>query len=84
LNQEDSDFELRLTELCTKLNAGIAFDAVGGETAGIVAKCIVPKGLIITYGNLSKKKISVDGSTLRGTKKQWKGFSMWDWHAAKK
>jgi NADPH:quinone reductase-like Zn-dependent oxidoreductase len=80
----DSDFEARLTELCTKLQATLALDAIGGSVSGIIMRSLLPKSEIITYGNMACEPAVCDPSALRNQKKVWKGFSMIRWYKEKK
>ena len=55
LDSSDANFTRDYKELCTRLNATIAFDAVAGDTTGVVLSGLCPGGVVHVYGGLSEQ-----------------------------
>ena len=80
LLENDSRFEEKLKELVHKLNARLAFDAVGGALAGQVFNTMPLDAELVSYGGLSTKYISgVDSMDLIFNDKIISGFNLPEW-----
>ena len=53
LNSGEATFEQELHELCHRLGATIAFDAVGGALSAILARAMPERSRVIVFGGLS-------------------------------
>lgn len=53
LNQTKDNFQQELTDLCQKLNANVAIDAVAGDLPGKLLMAMGNKAVVISYGALS-------------------------------
>ena len=80
LLENDSRFEEKLKELVHKLNARLAFDAVGGALAGQIFSAMPLDAELVSYGGLSTKHISgVDSMDLIFNDKIISGFNLPEW-----
>jgi NADPH:quinone reductase-like Zn-dependent oxidoreductase len=80
LNIYSDNFESELTLLAKKLNALIAFDAVGGETTGQILHAMPPRSQIILYGGLSSQHCSnINVLDVIFQNKTLVGFNLGDW-----
>lgn len=79
LDSSSADFEHTLRELAAKLNARVAFDAVGGDLSGRILHLMPRNSRIIVYGGLSLQPvtISLDDLIFRG--KHVEGFWLSTW-----
>ena len=72
-------YEHGLKQLCQDLGASIGFDAVAGETSGIVLRA-QPKGArLLVYGGLSLSACQVDPASLIFEGKRLEGFWLTGW-----
>ena len=53
----DSDFPAQLQSTCSRLNANIAFDAVGGDLTGQLLSGLVAGGVVYVYGLLGQQPV---------------------------
>jgi NADPH:quinone reductase-like Zn-dependent oxidoreductase len=84
LNSSDHDFKEKLTSLSAKLNATVLFEAVGGETTGIVMDCMPYNSICIIYGVLSEKPIEgLDPILMIGKNQRLEGFFLGTYFAQK-
>ncbi len=58
LNSESPDFEQTLAKISRKLNATVAFDAVGGSMTGTLLNAMPNKSKVYVYGALSESPCS--------------------------
>jgi NADPH2:quinone reductase len=58
LDMTDENFEKDLTELCSKLNVTVCYDAVAGEMTGKLLKCMPRGSTVYVYGGLSGAYLS--------------------------
>ncbi len=80
LLENDSHFEEKLKELVRKLDARLAFDAVGGALAGQIFNAMPLDAELVSYGGLSTKYISgVDSMDLIFNDKIISGFNLPEW-----
>ena len=64
LISKDSNFQKELTIRAKKLNALVAFDAVGGEMTGTMASCMPTGSHVIVYGGLAGTACEVHPGSL--------------------
>ena len=79
LNSSEPDFDSRLHELCQRLNASIAFDAVAGETTLRVLRALPKGSRLLVYGALSLQPCVVDPGSLIFEQKRVAGFWLTGW-----
>ena len=80
LNSSDGDFVEKLQEICTRLNATIAFDAVAGSMTGTVLSAMPPKSTVHVYGALSERPCgNIDPVGLLFHEKKVEGFYLATW-----
>jgi NADPH2:quinone reductase len=53
LNSETAGFTDQLRDLCARLHATVAFDAIAGEMTGILLEAMPPQSTLLLYGLLS-------------------------------
>ena len=74
-----ADFDARLGELCVRLGATVAFDAVAGEMTGRLLRAMPARGRAFVYGALSLEGCLVDPRGLIFERKAVEGFWLSDW-----
>lgn len=80
LLENDSHFEEKLKKLARKLDARLAFDAVGGALAGQIFNAMPLDAELVSYGGLSTKYISgIDPMDLIFNDKIISGFNLPEW-----
>lgn len=80
LLEHDPDFEEKLLKLSDKLDATLAFDAVGGELTGKILNAMPEGSEIVVYGGLSNQPVSgIDPLGLIFKDKIVSGFNLADW-----
>jgi NADPH:quinone reductase-like Zn-dependent oxidoreductase len=80
LFEQDENFAEKLKSLSHELNATTAFDAVGGELAGIMFNAMPKNAELVSYGGLSGKNISgISEMDLIFKNKTISGFNLIDW-----
>lgn len=80
--QEYESFEDQLNILAHDLNAGLAFDAVGGSLCGIILKNMPEGGSLKVYGALAGRTLSeIPATDVIFRKKSISGFNMNEWKA---
>jgi NADPH:quinone reductase-like Zn-dependent oxidoreductase len=80
LNMNDDDFESKLAALALEYNATIAFDAVGGDTSGLILNAMPPGSELVLYGGLSGKAVGlINPLELIFKAKTIRGFNLGDW-----
>jgi len=80
LVQNDETFTEQLNSLAADLNASTAFDAVGGELAGLMFNALTDDAELVVYGGLSNKPISgIDVMDVIFKNKIISGFNLMDW-----
>lgn len=79
LDSSDEDFDVRLKELCARLGATVAFDAVAGEMTGRVLRAMPKTGRAIVYGALSMEGCLIDPRGLIFEGKAVEGFWLSEW-----
>jgi NADPH:quinone reductase-like Zn-dependent oxidoreductase len=80
LNLGNPECEINLRKLALENNATIAFDAVAGDTSGMILNAMPPGSELIVYGGLSGKPVGMllpldiifKAKTIRG-------FNLGDW-----
>jgi len=80
LNMNDQDFEAGLKKIAQEQNACIAFDAVGGDTSGLILNAMPPGSELVIYGGLSGKPIGmINPLDIIFKAKTISGFNLGDW-----
>ena len=79
LDSSTEDFDERLKELCRRLRATAAFDAVAGELTGRLLSAMPGGGTAVVYGALSMQGSVVDPRSLIFERKSVRGFWLADW-----
>jgi NADPH:quinone reductase-like Zn-dependent oxidoreductase len=79
LNSSTDDFASNLKELSRKLDARLAFDAVAGETAGILMSCLPAHSSIVVYGALSGEACRIQPGDLYFKGSILEGFWLSAW-----
>lgn len=80
LNSEDDHFKKDLYNLAQKLNATMAFDAVGGEITGLLMNSMPEDSELVLYGGLSGTELShIDPMGIIFDRKMISGFNLIDW-----
>ncbi len=81
INVAEPDFENKLAEYSRKLNATIAFDAVGGDITGSIINKMPDGSTVFVYGGLSGLPVgNIDVLPLIFKKKTIKGFNLNDYN----
>lgn len=57
LDSSQPNFDAKLKELATKLNATVALECVAGDMPGRILSAMPVGAIVITYGQLSEQKI---------------------------
>jgi NADPH:quinone reductase-like Zn-dependent oxidoreductase len=83
LDSSDAEFDQQLEELCRRLDARVAFDAIGGTMTGRLLRAVPDGGHVVVYGNLSWEPAGFDptGPIYQG--KSISGFYLPAWLATK-
>lgn len=77
---QDESFREKLSELAHKLEASIAYDAVGGEISGQILSSMPKGSTLYLYGALSGRTLSeIPASDVIFKKKSILGFNMNEW-----
>jgi NADPH2:quinone reductase len=80
LNSASEGFEVELKELCERLNATAAFEAVAGEMTGTVLNAMPSGSTAYVYGALSQEACgNIDPIGLVFQDKALKGFFLGNW-----
>ena len=80
LNMNDPGFEVELRHLAYETRATIAFDAVAGDTAGMMLNAMPPGSGLVIYGGLSGKPVGlVNPLDIIFKAKTIRGFNLGDW-----
>jgi NADPH:quinone reductase-like Zn-dependent oxidoreductase len=78
---DEEDLERRVREITEGAGAPFALDAVGGATAGAVARSLAAEGRMLLYGTLSGEPIPLDPRALIVGQKRVEGFWLSEWTA---
>lgn len=79
LDSTADDFDARLKELCRRLRATVAFDAVAGELTGRVLSAMPAGATAFVYGGLSMRPCLADPRSFIFERKSVRGFWLADW-----
>lgn len=80
MNSESSTFEADLKSLAHKLNANVVLECVAGPIVGLISRCLPEQSTIISYGQLSEKKIEgIDSLKVIGGQLKLEGFLVSNW-----
>jgi len=64
INSSEGDFEERLKEMATKMNAFVCFDAIGGDMTGRMLNCMPKHSTVYVYGALDGPHVkNIDAKT---------------------
>jgi NADPH:quinone reductase-like Zn-dependent oxidoreductase len=78
LDSSGEEFDARLGELCRRLRASVAFDAVAGELTGRLLAAMPKGSTAIVYGALSMQPCHLDPRSLIFERKRVGGFWLAD------
>ncbi|MCS6977481.1 MAG: zinc-dependent alcohol dehydrogenase family protein [Gemmatales bacterium] len=73
------DLAGRVRELTGGKGVRFAIDAVGGQTASDLVRCLAPGGRLIVYGTLAMEPMQLDQRLLIAGSKKIEGFWLSDW-----
>ena len=76
LNSAAENFTERLFEICRAEDARLAFDAVGGDMAGVILRAMPNGARLISYGALSLQPLTLDPRAFISTGKKIEGFHL--------
>jgi NADPH:quinone reductase len=79
LDSSHPAFDADLSELATKLDATIGFDAVTGEMSGRMLRALPKGSRLIVYGSVSESAVSLDPRSLIFDQKQVSGLWLSRW-----
>ena len=80
LNMNEPEFENNLKAVALGHNATIAFDAVAGDTSGLILSAMPPGSELVIYGGLSGKAIGqINPLEIIFKAKTVRGFNLGDW-----
>lgn len=79
LNSRKPDFDVQLRELCHRLGATFAMDAVAGEMTGRLLRAMPDGSTVAVYGLLSGEPCQIDVDELVFHARQVRGFWLTDW-----
>ena len=77
---EDADSAKKIRELTGKEAPRLALNAVGGDSASTLAKCLADGGHHVTYGAMSKQPVKVANGLLIFKDLTFHGFWMTRWY----
>lgn len=83
LNSSDPDFDAQLRDLCQRLDARVAFDAISGEMPGRLLAAMPNGSTVIVYGGLAGQPAQIGTTALIFQRKQVEGFWLSNWIASK-
>lgn len=81
LNSESPDFDRQLRDLCAKLDARLAFDAVAGPMTARLLNALPAEARVVIYGALADEPISLDPGNVIFTQRRVDGFYLTGWIA---
>jgi NADPH:quinone reductase len=81
LNSESPDFDAALRDLCRRLNARLAFDAVSGVMTARLLEAMPPEARVVVFGGLAGELISVNPGDLIFNQRRVEGFYLARWIA---
>lgn len=76
---EGPDAAARIRDLAGESGVRLALNAVGGESASLLMKCLSPGGTLVTYGAMSRKPLSVSNGHLIFKDIRVRGFWVSQW-----
>jgi NADPH2:quinone reductase len=80
LNLSETECETRLQKLAYEIHATIAFDAVAGDTSGMILGAMPPGSELIVYGGLSGKPVGmINPLDIIFKAKTIRGFNLGEW-----
>jgi NADPH:quinone reductase-like Zn-dependent oxidoreductase len=83
LVESDENFKDQLNNLVRKLNATVAFDAVGGSLSGMMFNVLPANSELVVYGGLSNKPITdISIMEMIFNNKVISGFNLMDWKSS--
>ena len=83
LNENSTEFDETLKDLCHTLGAGIGFDAVAGEMSERILRAQPRSSRLLIYGMLSLKPSQIDPALLIFERKHVEGFWLSSWLSTK-
>ncbi|HYN84378.1 MAG TPA: zinc-dependent alcohol dehydrogenase family protein [Pyrinomonadaceae bacterium] len=79
ISTDEDDLVARVREITGRAGLTKAIDAVGGETGGAVARALGRGGVMLVYGLLSGRPLSIDGGQMIFTSSTVRGFWLGEW-----
>jgi NADPH:quinone reductase-like Zn-dependent oxidoreductase len=79
LDSSEENFDERLAEVCKRVRATVAFDAVAGKLTGRVLHAMPSGSECVVYGGLSMEGCLLDPRSLIFERKRVRGFWLSDW-----
>jgi len=83
VDSSDPEFERQLMQLCGRLDARVAFDAIGGAMTGRLLRALPEGGHVVIYGGLSFEPGSIEPTQAIYENKSISGFYLPTWLATK-
>jgi NADPH:quinone reductase-like Zn-dependent oxidoreductase len=83
LSTSDHDFQNQLEELCRRLHARVALDAIGGDITAQLLAALLPGGRVVVYGGLAQQPMMIPQPDVVFGNKSIEGFYVPTWLAAK-
>lgn len=81
LNSEAPDFDRQLRDLCAKLEARLAFDAIAGSMTARLLNALPADGRVVVYGGLAYEPMSLDPGDVIFNQRRVEGFYLTHWIA---
>lgn len=81
LTSEAADFDRQLRDMCAKLGAQLAFDAVSGPMTARLLGALPAEARVVVYGGLSYEPISLDPGDIVFKQRRVEGFYLPSWIA---
>jgi NADPH2:quinone reductase len=79
LSTHDTNFDEQLREVCQRLGATLALDAVAGDMTGRLLQAMPPGAQVVVYGSLSNSACQLQPGRLIFKKQQVSGFWLSHW-----
>jgi NADPH:quinone reductase len=81
LNSEAPDFDASLRDVCRRVSARLAFDAVAGAMTARLLAALPPEGRVIVYGGLAGEPITLNPGEIIFNQRRVEGFYLSRWVA---
>ena len=77
---ESEDLPAQIAAATDGAAVRLALNAVGGDSAGRLAKALAPGGTIVTYGAMSRQPLRIANGLLIFKDLRWRGFWISQWY----